>query len=1098
MLKSLRNFLLTFAGFVLFIAIWSFLFRPTLQTEPEQVDPAEMALMEELRDFNPGPEDRIRINQEVDYGEGREASWYPKGESPLLRDLVEEGALPPVDERVGPEPVVMLGPEGIGNYGGTWIQARNSKRNVGTFGTFYAGVHLVRWSPAGEPVVPHLAREVEVNEEGREYIFHLRKGIRWSDGHPFTADDILYWYEHEVLDPAISMGIRNILRFRGTLGTVEKIDDFTVAFRFESPNGTFLGKMGTTLGADVTAAPAHYLRQYHPRIGDPEVIEAAMREMQMPTRRALYEAIKAWDNPEHPRMWPFLYRSYKGTPPFVWVRNPYYFAVDPKGNQLPYVDRVLFLVKTQDLIPIAAANGEFTTAGASIEHYTILMNQREKGDYNVRHFSYGGGTAAAIFPNQTKRRTPGDPDAAKKEALFRDKRFRQALSLAINRKALIEVEYGGMTEAAQQSPSPTSPFFNEGLYTAFVEYDPMGANALLDAMGLTERDAEGYRTYPDGTPMTLSMSYIQGSIMKGGMAQSIVEDWAKVGVRVIYKERGTRLYYIEREGMLHDLLVAGSNGDDYPLLHPRAYVPDFGTYYAPAWGYWNQRGGYYGVDFSDQPLITPPPDDHPLMDVIRIYDRVIQTADGEEQIEMFQEILDIAAENTWSIGLSSPPPVLNVVKNGFRNVPQKALQTWHFLSPVNFGFETYYWDEPETTPGVEEQVKAAILSPLVSPDRGGAEVSAANGGGGGLFPGWISALVWAVALGLLLFWAVRFPYIGRRLLLMIPTLAIISILVFVIIELPPGDFSTSLMAQAEAMGEESDMERIEEIKTLFHLEKSWVERYLIWSGLKWFTSFEGEDRGLLQGYLGRSMETLEPVNEVMGDRAFLTVMISLGTVLFTWVVALPIGIYSAVRQYSVWDYAFTLVGFLGMCIPNFLLALLLMYFSSTFFNISVTGLFSTEYAAQPNWSFGKFIDLLQHLWVPVVVIGTAGTASMIRVMRGNLLDELKKPYVTTARAKGVRPLKLILKYPVRLALNPFISGVGHIFPQLISGGAIVALILSLPTVGPLLLQSLLMEDMYLAGSLLMILSMLGVIGTLVSDLLLMVLDPRIRMEGGRR
>jgi ABC-type dipeptide/oligopeptide/nickel transport system permease component len=282
------------------------------------------------------------------------------------------------------------------------------------------------------------------------------------------------------------------------------------------------------------------------------------------------------------------------------------------------------------------------------------------------------------------------------------------------------------------------------------------------------------------------------------------------------------------------------------------------------------------------------------------------------------------------------------------------------------------------------------------------------------------------------------------------------------------------------------------------LDESWIKRYLTWTGIQWFFTFSSEDRGLLQGYLGRSMETLEPVNAVMGDRATLTIMISLGTVLFTWVVALPIGIYSAVRQYSIGDYVFTLIGFLGMCIPNFLLALLLMYFSSTFLNVNVTGLFSAEYAAQPEWSFGKFIDLLQHLWVPVVVIGTAGTASMIRVMRGNLLDELKKPYVTTARAKGVKPIKLILKYPVRLALNPFISGVGNIFPQLISGGAIVALILSLPTVGPLLLQALLMEDMYLAGSLLMILSMLGVFGTLVSDLLLMVLDPRIRMEGGRR
>ncbi|MEM6561070.1 MAG: ABC transporter permease, partial [Planctomycetota bacterium] len=228
------------------------------------------------------------------------------------------------------------------------------------------------------------------------------------------------------------------------------------------------------------------------------------------------------------------------------------------------------------------------------------------------------------------------------------------------------------------------------------------------------------------------------------------------------------------------------------------------------------------------------------------------------------------------------------------------------------------------------------------------------------------------------------------------------------------------------------------------------------------------------------------------DRLLLTVLISAGTILFTWVVALPIGIYSAVRQYSVGDYVATVIGFIGMAVPNFLLALVLMAL------VGVSGLFSAEYAAQPEWTWGKVLDLLGHIWIPIVVLGTGGTAGMIRVMRANLLDELNKPYVTTARAKGVRPLKLLLKYPVRLALNPFVSGIGGILPALVSGGAIVAIVLSLPTVGPLLLDALFLEDMYLAGSMLMVLSLLGIIGTLMSDLLLLALDPRIRMEGGGR
>jgi ABC-type dipeptide/oligopeptide/nickel transport system permease component len=240
------------------------------------------------------------------------------------------------------------------------------------------------------------------------------------------------------------------------------------------------------------------------------------------------------------------------------------------------------------------------------------------------------------------------------------------------------------------------------------------------------------------------------------------------------------------------------------------------------------------------------------------------------------------------------------------------------------------------------------------------------------------------------------------------------------------------------------------------------------------------------------METSQPVNDMVGDIIVLTIALSLGTIIFTWATALPIGIYSAVKQYSWSDYALTLIGFIGMSVPAFLLALVLMAMAG------VSGLFSPEYASQPEWSYGKFVDLLKHIWIPIVVLGVGGTAGMIRVMRANLLDELRKPYVVTARAKGVRPVKLLVKYPVRLALNPFISGIGSIFPHLISGGSIVSIVLSLPTAGKLQLDALMTEDMYLAASMLMVLSLLGVLGTLVSDLLLLWLDPRIRLEGGSR
>jgi ABC-type dipeptide/oligopeptide/nickel transport system permease component len=265
-------------------------------------------------------------------------------------------------------------------------------------------------------------------------------------------------------------------------------------------------------------------------------------------------------------------------------------------------------------------------------------------------------------------------------------------------------------------------------------------------------------------------------------------------------------------------------------------------------------------------------------------------------------------------------------------------------------------------------------------------------------------------------------------------------------------------------------------------------------GFVWFATFQPADAGLLQGNLGLSMEHEKPAREVIGDRVMLTMVVSVAAVLFTWAFALPAGIFSAVRQYSSADYGLTFIAFLGMSVPSFLLALVLMYLAKRWLGVNLGGLFSADYASMPGWTWGKMVDLMKHMWLPVLVLGFGSAAGMIRVMRANLLDELKKPYVTTARAKGVRPFRLLLKYPVRLALNPFISSIGGLFPHLVSGGAIVAMVLSLPLIGPTLFDALIAEDVYLAGSLLMLLSLLGVVGTLVSDLLLLWLDPRIRFS----
>ena len=328
-------------------------------------------------------------------------------------------------------------------------------------------------------------------------------------------------------------------------------------------------------------------------------------------------------------------------------------------------------------------------------------------------------------------------------------------------------------------------------------------------------------------------------------------------------------------------------------------------------------------------------------------------------------------------------------------------------------------------------------------------------------------------------------YIVRRTFMMIPTLIITSALIFAIIEAPPGDYLESYIAELKAQGESVDSARIEYLRKEYGFDKSAVERYFNWVG------------GMFVGDFGYSFAYERPVTAIVGDRLFLTIVVSMATIIFTWLIAFPIGIYSATQQYSWGDYGFTLFGLLGLAIPNFLLALVLMYLANVWFGTSIGGLVDPAFADQPM-SWAKFMSVLTHLWVPVLVIGTAGTAGMIRRIRANLLDELQKQYVTTARAKGLHPFRALVKYPLRMSLNFFISDIGSLLPAVISGAEVVAIVLSLETTGPLLISALQQQDMYLAGSFLMFLSLLTVVGVLISDIALAYLDPRIRLSGGVR
>jgi peptide/nickel transport system permease protein len=325
-------------------------------------------------------------------------------------------------------------------------------------------------------------------------------------------------------------------------------------------------------------------------------------------------------------------------------------------------------------------------------------------------------------------------------------------------------------------------------------------------------------------------------------------------------------------------------------------------------------------------------------------------------------------------------------------------------------------------------------------------------------------------------------YVLKRLLYVIPTMFVVSMLVYATIQLPPGDYVTNMLESMrnQTGGTTWSPEFQAAMRERYGLNEPVTTQYLKWIG-----------NIVLHGDFGYSFQYSEPAEKMIMDRMGMTLVVSFASFIFTWVVALPIGVLSAVKQYSLADYFFSFIGFIGLATPSFLIALVLMFLAFKFGNVSLSGLFSPEFESAP-WSFAKVVDLLKHLWIPMIIIGVAGTAGLIRIMRANLLDELHKPYVETARAKGMPEWKLLIKYPLRQAMNPFVSGMAWVLPGLIGGEAIVSIVLNLPTTGPVLLEALLWQDMFLAAGFLMLLSLFTIIGMLLSDILLAWLDPRIR------
>lgn len=1068
--------------------------RPDLSKAAPAYSAEVLASIREQREiaFDPSDPSRLpRIQQGVDYTQGKLAPWWPKGQSPVLADLVKAGKLPPVHERTGPEPVVLQGVEGgSGTYGGTWHRVSPSTGDIFHVEYRLANPGLFRWSPLGYPIVPHLAVGMEESSDKREFVVHLRKGVRWSDGHPFTADDILFWWKYENNNSTVGNGlpIRWMVMAGGSTA-LEKLDEYTLRFRFQHPYGNFREILASYSQVMMRSA-AHYWRRYHPDLADPAFLAGELRALGAGSARALYnDRLKRWDNPEAPRLWPWILREVPTGTTYVFVRNPYYFAVDSQGNQLPYIDRLQIDVKSAQTMGIGFTNGEVSMQDRHVryENYTDLMTrQLENGaaaGFKVYHWYPASRSSWVLHPNLNRRVDPVHPDTAGKAKLLADKRFRQALSMALDRESIVKAEFKGQVRPSQVEPGPQSVFHHQGLANAFIAHDPARANALLDELGLTGRDLDGMRTLPDGSTLTLHLNYTAFTGL--GPGQFVVDDWARVGIRAIPKEMQFALFYTKRDAVDFDFMIWSSESDMFPLIKPALFAPvDAESYFAVKWGRWFSRGGLFDSEgLKDIPGARGPSLDHPMRDAYHALGAAQAASSSDEQVRAFKKVLDIAADNLWTINIANSPPVVVIVNNDLHNVPKNALYSGVNLTPSNAGIETYYFGRPVNSAVADTRRQIEQFTPMrrtfeQAADRADATVSL----------NWTS-IAW-VSIGVLaLFVAALHPFIGKRLALLVPTLLVLSIVVFSIVRLPPGDLLTTRMAHLSETGDFASVQEVDALKKAFHLDDPFWTQYLRWTGLYWFASFDQADRGLLQGHMGLSMDNAQPVNQLIGDRIMLTTVISVATILVSWLIAIPLGIFTAVRRDSAADHVITMLGFLSMSVPPILLALILMAWTG------ISGLFSPEFATQAHWNWPKVKDLFMHIWVPVLVSATSSTAGLMRVMRANLIDELKKPYVTTARARGLRPVTLLLRYPVRIAFNPFVSGMGQLFPTLVSGGAVVAIVLSLPTVGPQMFAALSNEDQFMAGSMLMVLGVLAVVGTLVADLLLLWLDPRIRYEG---
>ncbi|NLA57433.1 MAG: ABC transporter substrate-binding protein [Firmicutes bacterium] len=602
-------------------------------------------------------------------------------EAPMLAELVKQGQLPPVEERLPSEPLVVEPVEVIGKYGGTWNRVALSPTDT-RIRDRMGYETLVRWGRDGVSIVPNLAKSWELKDDGKTYVFYLREGVKWSDGHPFTADDVLFWYYDVMRNEEITPVFPAWLTAGNEPVEVVKVDDYTVEFRFATPHSLFLYYLaGPDTGALMFNHPKHYMKNFHPNYTPKEELDAKVAEAKFESWFQLYTQMAEPNlNKDLPTLRPWVLQSDPTSTRIVAERNPYYWKVDPEGNQLPYIDRVAWdIVQSVEMAVMKAVSGEIDMQGRhmSIYDYPLLMENRDKGNYDVYLWDEGkAGTAFYINQNVT-----GDEETAK---LVRSIEFRKALSLAVNRDQINELVYLGQASACELM-YPYESLRNDPEIKALYEYDPDEADRILDSLGLDKRDANGFRLLSDGRPLQLTLLVGLGYPMHPDVAEIVKVHWESVGVKTGLDVVSQELWWSRVQGNEYQIVphyLEFCEGFIDMSYSSMCIVPCRAlTYWAPVWGLWYESQGRNGEK----------PDGEPRR-LQELFDELRVTPEPEEQDRLVEEILEIWAKNLWVIPTAGNYKIPIVVKRDFKNVPKEASLAYPYCSPGHLNPEQFFFD----------------------------------------------------------------------------------------------------------------------------------------------------------------------------------------------------------------------------------------------------------------------------------------------------------------------------------------------------------------------------------------------------------------------